>query len=122
MGCMMGGMMAGTLVWAIIGLVALVVLVAGGMWAARRLLAPTAQHRLTPPPRPAEPIRETSVPDSQRAADVDRQQVIETLQTHVAAGRLTLDEFEQRSNEATQARTIGELRAVLAGLPYQAFR
>lgn len=56
-------------------------------------------------------------PDSMRASDADRQRVVDALQEQTGVGRLTLDEFAQRSSEAYQATTIGDLRKVLADLP-----
>jgi hypothetical protein len=52
-----------------------------------------------------------------RAGDTDREHVAETLQRHTAAGRLTLDEYEQRVSAAWQARTLGDLAALTADLP-----
>ena len=40
-----------------------------------------------------------------RAADTDREHVADLLQRHTAAGRLTLDEYEQRVTAAWQANT-----------------
>ena len=52
-----------------------------------------------------------------RAADTDRERVADLLQRHTAAGRLSLDEYEQRVAGAWQARTVGELAALTADLP-----
>ena len=52
-----------------------------------------------------------------RASDADRQRVIAQLRTHTADGRLTLDEFEARVEEAWRATTHAELRHVLRELP-----
>jgi Domain of unknown function (DUF1707) len=52
-----------------------------------------------------------------RASDADRQQVIDALTAHTAAGRLTLDEFTARVDAVTRARTYGELADVTADLP-----
>lgn len=52
-----------------------------------------------------------------RVSDADRQRVIEQLRTHVADGRLTLDEFAGRVGEAWGVRTHGELQTVLRDLP-----
>jgi uncharacterized RDD family membrane protein YckC len=52
-----------------------------------------------------------------RASDADREQVTGQLAEHHVAGRLTTDELRERTNRALDARTIGELRAVLADLP-----
>ena len=52
-----------------------------------------------------------------RAADSDREQVIEQLREHCAAGRLTLDEFEARLEEVWAARTYMDLHVVTRELP-----
>jgi hypothetical protein len=55
-----------------------------------------------------------------RASDEDRQRVVDLLQRHTAAGRLTLDEFTDRVGEAYAARTLGDLAAVTHDLPADA--
>ena len=52
-----------------------------------------------------------------RAADDDRDTVLHTLERHVAAGRLTLDEFDQRSTAALAAVTLDDLAVLTADLP-----
>jgi hypothetical protein len=52
-----------------------------------------------------------------RAADRDRDEVAEILREQYAQGRLTLEEFGERSAAAVSARTMGELRALTADLP-----
>jgi hypothetical protein len=52
-----------------------------------------------------------------RAADDDRDTVLQTLERHVAAGRLTLDEFDQRSTAALAAVTLDDLAVLTADLP-----
>jgi hypothetical protein len=52
-----------------------------------------------------------------RAADADRAAVAEVLGTHMAAGRLTLDEYDERLTRAYAARTFGELEELTADLP-----
>lgn len=52
-----------------------------------------------------------------RAGDADRTAVAQALAVHLAAGRLTLAEFEERSEAAAAARTLGALDALLADLP-----
>lgn len=53
----------------------------------------------------------------ERASDHDRQRVIDELRRHTADGRLTLDEFEERVDEALRATTRGDLVHVLRELP-----
>jgi uncharacterized protein DUF1707 len=52
-----------------------------------------------------------------RASDVDRDQVLAQLSTHYQAGRLTMTEFDERSSQALQARTLGDLDQLLTDLP-----
>jgi hypothetical protein len=52
-----------------------------------------------------------------RASDDDRQRVVVALEKHTGAGRLTLDEFGERVGVVAQARTLGELAAVVSDLP-----
>jgi Domain of unknown function (DUF1707) len=52
-----------------------------------------------------------------RASDADRDQVAATLGDHHAAGRLTLEEFQERLDRAYAAKTLGELSDLMADLP-----
>ena len=52
-----------------------------------------------------------------RASDADRDRVAAQLREHLAAGRLTPEEFSERLDQALTARTAGELDALLADLP-----
>ena len=52
-----------------------------------------------------------------RASDDDRDIVLKALERHLAAGRLNLDEFDQRSTAALAAVTLGDLAALTADLP-----
>lgn len=52
-----------------------------------------------------------------RASDADRQRVIDSLQRHTAAGRLTLDEFSERVGAVVAARTLQDLAATTVDLP-----
>lgn len=54
-----------------------------------------------------------------RASDVDREAVVTTLREAYTAGRLTLDEFDERMAAAYAGRTWGDLRALTADLPIQ---
>jgi hypothetical protein len=54
-----------------------------------------------------------------RAAENDRQQVIDALQRHTADGRLSLDEFTERVDAVNRSRTYGQLAAVTVDLPDQ---
>jgi hypothetical protein len=50
-------------------------------------------------------------------SDADRARVTSELREHFEAGRLTLDEFQSRIDEAHAARTESQLRNVLRQLP-----
>ena len=50
-------------------------------------------------------------------ADADRDRTITLLREQVVEGRLTLDEFSERMGRALEARTRGELDAVMSDLP-----
>lgn len=52
-----------------------------------------------------------------RASDSDRDAVVSDLGEHFQAGRLTAEEFEERTGRALAARTWGELKNLLADLP-----
>jgi len=52
-----------------------------------------------------------------RASDGERQRVAELLRQHTTEGRLTIEEYEQRVDAAYAARTVEELRPLLADLP-----
>jgi hypothetical protein len=55
--------------------------------------------------------------DPIRASDVDREVVVATLRDAFTAGRLTLDEFDERMSAAYASRTWGDLRRLTADLP-----
>ena len=52
-----------------------------------------------------------------RAGDTDREAVATALGAHMAAGRLTLAEYDERVAQAYAARTYGELAELTADLP-----
>jgi hypothetical protein len=55
-----------------------------------------------------------------RAADADRAAVADVLGGHMAAGRLTVAEYEERLTRAYAARTYGELAELTTDLPDEA--
>ena len=55
--------------------------------------------------------------DRLRAADADRDRAIEVLAGAAAEGRLTQEEYSERSETALGARTLGELAALTADIP-----
>src|SRR5260370_6994616 len=63
-----------------------------------------------------------AVPSEMRVSDQDRDSAVEQLSEHAAAGRLTLDELEERVSVALAARTRGELGALTQDLPGNAGR
>jgi hypothetical protein len=54
-----------------------------------------------------------------RASDQDREAVVATLRDAYTAGRLTLEEFDERTTTAYASRTWGELRKLTEDLPAQ---
>ena len=54
-----------------------------------------------------------------RVSDAEREEVVGILRDQTSAGRLTLEEFEERLGEAYTARTAGDLEHVLRELPVQ---
>ena len=56
-------------------------------------------------------------PGDIRVSDADRDQALSELAEAFQAGRMTPDEFEQRSEQALGSRTGRELTALLADLP-----
>ena len=52
-----------------------------------------------------------------RASHSDREAVVAVLRDAYVAGRLTLDEFDERTSAAYAAKTWGELRVLTADLP-----
>jgi len=53
-----------------------------------------------------------------RVSDADREAVAARLREHYAAGRLGLDEFQDRLDAVYRAQTAGELDMVTDGLPH----
>lgn len=52
-----------------------------------------------------------------KASDADRDGVVAALSEHFQAGRLTSEEFDERTGGALAARTLGELDKLTADLP-----
>ena len=57
--------------------------------------------------------------NSIRASDVDREVVVATLRDAYTAGRLTLEEFDERTSAAYVSKTWGDLRKLTEDLPSQ---
>lgn len=54
-----------------------------------------------------------------RASDRDRDAVVDVLRDAYVAGRLTLEEFDERTAATYAGRTWGDLRGLTADLPVQ---
>ena len=54
---------------------------------------------------------------SMRVSDADRDRAIAELSEHYQAGRITTEEFEDRSGRALQARTTADLADLFTDLP-----
>jgi uncharacterized protein DUF1707 len=52
-----------------------------------------------------------------RVSDAERDQAVAELSEHYQSGRLTLDEFDDRSNRALQAKTGSDLSGLFTDLP-----
>jgi Domain of unknown function (DUF1707) len=66
-----------------------------------------------------DPDREQAQPGNSlvRASDADRDRTVEALAAASAEGRLSLEEYSERSGAALVARTLGELTGLTADLP-----
>jgi len=56
-------------------------------------------------------------PGDLRVSDADRDRALAALSGHYQDGRLTLDEFEERSGQALKSRTASELTGLFTDLP-----
>lgn len=52
-----------------------------------------------------------------RASDADRDRIAAALSEHLAVGRLTIQEFDERLDKAYAAKTLDELDSLTADLP-----
>ena len=62
-------------------------------------------------------LESNGLDDSIRAADADREAVADSLRKYHLEGRLTNEEFDGRLEQCMSAKTLGELRALVADLP-----
>ena len=60
---------------------------------------------------------ELSGPDDVRVGHIEREAVVRRLNDAFGEGRLDLEELDQRISQAYAAKTVGELRPLLADLP-----
>jgi hypothetical protein len=58
--------------------------------------------------------------DTLRLSDADREAAMDLLSEQYAVGRLTKDEFDERSDAVWSARTRGDLAPVFVDLPVRA--
>jgi hypothetical protein len=65
----------------------------------------------------AEYLRRRAASGGLRVSDADRDRAVSELSEAFQAGRITADEFEQRSAQALRARTGKQLTALVADLP-----
>lgn len=61
--------------------------------------------------------RDIVAEDSMRASNADRDRTAEALRKHHSDGRLTDEEFQERYERSLAAKTLGELREIVADLP-----
>lgn len=118
MGPMMAAMGASMLLWTLLGLVLLIVAVA--MAGFRRLIGrseATIERPTSPTVTGKSLLDDPDSADSTRASDADREHTVSALQTHMTAGRLTTDEFDQRAQQCYTGNTLGDLRHLLTDLP-----
>jgi Domain of unknown function (DUF1707) len=54
-----------------------------------------------------------------RASDRERESVVDVLRDAYTEGRLTLEEFEERTTEAYASKTWGDLRGLTGDLPVE---
>jgi len=57
------------------------------------------------------------IDDRIRISDADREHVAARLREHFAQGRLSSDELDERISAALTAKTIGDVRPIMADLP-----
>jgi hypothetical protein len=78
-------------------------------------MGPAGLHPTPPPPGETVPY---SDPLPMRISDADRQRVVEELGEHLAAGRLDLDAYSVRIEEAMLAETLADLDHARRDLPF----
>lgn len=75
----------------------------------------------TPRPNPSTGgggiLIDVSEPLPQRIGDADRDQAAECLREHLAQGRLSQEEFDERLSSALSAKTASDLQPLFADLP-----
>jgi len=67
--------------------------------------------------RPEVPADDSPPGTGPRASDADRDRFALLLGRHFAEGRLSSEEFSERTDRILRARTLGELYALCADLP-----
>lgn len=74
-------------------------------------------HKSYRPPAPATADTIVKTSDDMRVSDREREGVVDALRKHTGEGRLSIEEFEERTTEVMLSRTGAELRATLRDLP-----
>ena len=69
------------------------------------------------PPRPGADVTPTTPATPIRIGDAERDKAVSDLGDHFAAGRLNREEFDDRADQAMQARFSTELAPLFADLP-----
>ena len=62
-------------------------------------------------------LADVTEPVPQRIGDTDRDQAADALREHLAQGRLSQDEFDERMSVALSAKTAADLEPLFADLP-----
>src|SRR5215467_6427290 len=76
------------------------------------------QARSSAAGRPATAQEQAMASDPKiRASDADRDRTAAALREHLAAGRLTNEEFDERLDKTYAAKTLGDLDGLMADLP-----
>lgn len=63
------------------------------------------------------PVSQPADPDAVRIGNLEREDAMRILGEHFTAGRLQVDEYDQRVNQATVATTRAHLRVLFTDLP-----
>jgi hypothetical protein len=81
------------------------------------MVRPDERSSMTANPGPAHGGASRAASPELRIGDRERDTVAAALSEHFALGRLTREEFDERLDGATRAKTAGDLRLLVADLP-----
>lgn len=90
------------------------------MCGARSAHHPARDEAFAPPAgsTPEAPARSMTIPDDRlRASDAEREAAAAELQVHAAAGRLEVEELDERMTAVLAARTRADIAGALGDLP-----